>query len=147
MRSEMYSNRPNPTLDFPLEALEDDKGTRIQCTARLPNESREIKKPKSLTDGGIVYTVNNDLLDSGSLEFFLLLKVPRNLLCGSRGGECTGKTNDNDVLSGTIIRNIDLLHVGKSLHDLNRGEGGESHLSDGKGLASKGLGGGEVSVS
>jgi len=74
-----------------------------------------------LHDGRIVYTVNDNLLDSGGLESFLILKVSRNLLCGSGGGECTWKTDNNDILSGAVIGDIDTLRVRESLHNLDGG--------------------------
>lgn len=72
-----------------------------------------------LHDGRIVYTVNDDLLDSGGLESFLILKVSRNLLCGSGRGECAWKTDDDNVLPGAVIGDVDTLWVRESLHNLN----------------------------
>jgi hypothetical protein len=59
-----------------------------------------------LHDGGIIHAVNNHLLDSGLLESFLFLKVSRNLLTGSGGCKGSRKTDNNYVLSGTILSNI-----------------------------------------
>jgi hypothetical protein len=73
-----------------------------------------------LHDGGIIYTVNNHLLDSGFLESFLFLKVSWNLLTGSGGCEGTWKTDNNYVLSGTILRHIDSVGIGEnSVKDFN----------------------------
>ena len=108
---------------------------RILVTRQVKSSSHLVKSSSLsshshnettvLTDCRIVYTVNNHLLDAGCLESFLFLKISRNLRGGSRGGEGTGKTDDNDVLSSAVIGDIDLLHIGESLHDLDGGEGGE----------------------
>jgi len=71
-----------------------------------------------LHDGGIVYTVNEHLLHSGLLESFLILKVSRNLLGGSRGGESTWKPDNNDVLSRAILSDIDSVWVWESPEDV-----------------------------
>ena len=76
-------------------------------------------KSHKLTDSRIVYTVNDDLLDSGFLESFLFLKVSRNLSRRSGGGEGSWKTNDDDVLSSAVVSDVDLLHIRESLHNLN----------------------------
>jgi len=72
-----------------------------------------------LHDGWIVYTVNNHFFDSGFLESFLILKVSRNLRCRSRGGESTGKTDNDDVLSRAVLGYVDRFNVRESLHNLN----------------------------
>mmetsp|Transcript_3013 Transcript_3013/g.4551 ORF Transcript_3013/g.4551 Transcript_3013/m.4551 type:complete len:211 (-) Transcript_3013:6-638(-) len=82
--------------------------------------------PPCLHDGGIVYTVNDDLLDASFLESFLVLKVSWNLLCRSGGGESTGETDDDDVLVSTILSDVNLLNIGESLHYLNKRELGGS---------------------
>lgn len=56
----------------------------------------------------IIATVNNDFADAEVLECVLILKVSRHLLRGSRRREGTGKTNDEDFLSGCILCGIDL---------------------------------------
>jgi len=85
----------------------------------------------SLHNSRIVHTVNDNLLDSGGLEFFLFLKVSRNLLCGSGGGECSGETHKDDILSGAVVGDVNLLNIGESLHYLNRGKGRECHFREG----------------
>ena len=79
----------------------------------------------ALTDGGIVYTVDDHLLDSSSLEIFLFLKVSWNLCCGSGGSEGSGKSYNNDVLSGAVVGDIDCFDIRESLHDTHIREGGE----------------------
>jgi len=76
-----------------------------------------------LHDSGIVYTVNNHFFNSGFLESFLFLNVAWNLLCGSGGCECTWKTDDDNVLSSAVIRDVDLFGVRKSLEKFHRGKG------------------------
>jgi len=56
----------------------------------------------------VIDTVDNNLFDSSSLEFFLFLKVSWNLLVGSRRSECSWEANDDYVLSSTIVGDVDL---------------------------------------
>jgi hypothetical protein len=72
-----------------------------------------------LHDSRIVYTVNNHFLDSSFLESFLFLKVSGNLLYGSGRGECTWKTNNNNVLSCAMVSDINLFDVWEALHDFH----------------------------
>jgi len=76
-------------------------------------------KMKKLTDGGIVYAVNDHLFDTSFLESFLILKVSWDLLCGSCGCEGSWKTNYNDVLSRAVLGNIDHVRVRESSHEVD----------------------------
>jgi hypothetical protein len=69
---------------------------------------------RTLTDGGIIYAVNNHLLNPSSLERFLLLKISWDLLGGSGGCEGSWKTNHDNFLSRAVISDVDLLRVGES---------------------------------
>ena len=52
----------------------------------------------------------------------MFLKVSGNLLCGSGGGEGTGKANDDHVLALGVLGDVDLLNVGEALEELDGGE-------------------------
>lgn len=95
------------------------------------------EKSHSLTNSRIVHAVNDNLLDSGGLEFFLFLKVSRNLLCGSGGGECSWETHNDDILSGAVVGNVNLLNIRESLHHLDRGKGRECHFREGAEVQSR----------
>lgn len=69
----------------------------------FPEESDTTKFKTKLTDSGIIYAVNNHLLNPSLLERFLVLKVSWDLLCGSGGGESPRKADKNNLLSGTVI--------------------------------------------
>jgi len=79
-------------------------------------------KMKKLTDGGIVYAVNDHLFDTSFLESFLILKVSWDLLCGSRGCEGSWKTDDNDVLFSAVFSNVDHVRIRESSHKVHRWE-------------------------
>jgi hypothetical protein len=67
----------------------------------------------SFHDGGVIYTVNDDLLNTSGLESFLLLKVTWYLRVGSGGSKGAWEANEDDLLSGAVIGDIDLLRVRK----------------------------------
>ena len=101
--------------------------TRIQPHGRLNSINREemenqrrspIEKTK-LTDGRIVHAVHEDLLHTGFLERFLLLKVPRHLLIGSGGGERAGQADDHNVLSRAVLRHIHLRRGKRRVKDFD----------------------------
>jgi hypothetical protein len=71
------------------------------------------KRLRTLTDGGIVYTVNNHLLNPSSLERFLLLKVSWDLLGGSGGCKGTWKTDENHFLSRALVSDVNTLGIGE----------------------------------
>lgn len=72
-------------------------------------------------DGGIVYTPNDNLVDSSLLESVLILKVGRNLLRRSGGGKSTGQTNHKKVFALGVIGERD--HVGgELLVEINSGD-------------------------
>ena len=84
----------------------------------------------------------------------LFLKVSGNLLCGSGGGEGTGKANDDHVLALGVLGDVDLLNVREALEELDGGElvtggdvegGGGTGVRQGgrEGSGTAGQGGGE----
>ena len=79
-----------------------------------------VDQEKVLTDCGIIHTVNKHFVDSGFLESVLTLKVSRNLGCGSRGCEGSGKTDNDDILSSAIFSHVNCFYIRKSLEEFDR---------------------------
>ena len=63
----------------------------------------------SLHHRAVVYAVYDDFVDAERLEVRLLLKVPWHLPRGSGGGERAWKTDEDDLLVGNTLSEIDLL--------------------------------------
>jgi len=97
----------------------------------------------SIHDGAIVDTIDDDFIHARGLEILRFLKVPRDLLVGSRGSEGSRKTYDNEVLSLGVVSHVNELRkeslvefdrrnriaysdVASSLATSNKGSWGES---------------------
>ena len=63
----------------------------------------------SLHHRAVVDAVDDDFVDAERLEVRLLLKVPWHLPRGSGGGEGARKTEEDDLLVGNTLGEIDLL--------------------------------------
>mmetsp|Transcript_27143 Transcript_27143/g.38189 ORF Transcript_27143/g.38189 Transcript_27143/m.38189 type:complete len:258 (-) Transcript_27143:122-895(-) len=73
----------------------------------------------SLHDCTIIDTVHNDFRDTQFLKRVLSFKVSRDLSCGSRGCESTGKTDNENFLALDVLANVHHLGWSKALMELN----------------------------